>query len=56
MFVEMYLGELNGVNTQTAKLQFLNEAGVDIIQTIGIGGAVQYSLNQNGGVQYIKSN
>jgi hypothetical protein len=40
-------------NTQTAKLQFLNEAGVDIVQTVGIGGAVQYSLNQNGGVQVV---
>lgn len=38
-------------NTQTAKLQYLNEAGVDIVQVIGLGGAVQYSLNANGGSQ-----
>jgi hypothetical protein len=38
-------------NTQTAKLQFLNESGIDIIQTVGLGGAVQYSLNANGGFQ-----
>lgn len=40
-------------NTQTAKLQFLNEAGVDIIQSVGIGGGVQYSLNANGGLQVV---
>lgn len=40
-------------NTQTAKLQFLNEAGIDIVQSIGIGGNVQYSINANGGIQYV---
>lgn len=40
-------------NTQTAKLQYLNEAGIDIIQSVGLGGAVQYSLNANGGLQVV---
>jgi hypothetical protein len=40
-------------NTQTAKLQFLNEAGVDVIQLIGVGGNVQYSVNQFGGLQVV---
>lgn len=40
-------------NTLTAKLQFLNEAGIDIIQSVGIGGAVQWSLNANGGIQVV---
>lgn len=38
-------------NTLQAKMQYLNEAGLDIIQSIGQGGVVQYSVNANGGVQ-----
>lgn len=34
-------------------MQFLNEAGIDIIQTVGVGGVVQYSQNQFGGEQVL---
>jgi hypothetical protein len=40
-------------NTFTAKEVFLNEAGVDLFQSIGFGGGVQYSINANGGVQLV---
>lgn len=39
-------------NTFTAKLQYLNINGEDIIQIVGQGGNVIYSMNQFGGQQY----
>lgn len=38
-------------NTQTAKLQFLNDSQIDVIQTVGQGGNVLFSVNANGGMQ-----
>ncbi len=40
-------------NTQTAKLQFLNNDGIDILQSVGQGGGVQFSVNANGGLQAV---
>lgn len=39
--------------TLSAKMQYLNESGIDILQSVGIGGGVQYSINANGGVQVV---
>src|SRR5579863_1637256 len=39
------------LNTQTAKMQYLNEASLDIIQVIGPGSIVQYAQNALGGEQ-----
>lgn len=39
-------------NTQTAKMQYLNESGIDIIQMIGVGGNGGFSINANGGQQH----
>jgi len=34
-------------------MQYLNLDGIDILQSVGVGGNVQYSLNANGGVQAV---
>lgn len=39
--------------TPTAKFQYLNEAGVDIMHIIGYGGNLQYGQNANGGEQVV---
>lgn len=42
------------LSTQAARLgQFLNTDGSDVLQVVGVGGSIQYSINANGGIQVV---
>jgi hypothetical protein len=42
---------MSSKSTQVAKMQYLNDGGNDILQSIGQGGNVQVCITTNGGVQ-----
>lgn len=42
------------LQTPAAKLgQYLNTDGSDVLQVVGVGGNIQYSINTNGGIQVV---
>lgn len=42
------------LNTAAARLgQFLNTDGSDVLQVVSVGGAIQYGINANGGIQIV---
>lgn len=50
---EVWDKEFMSQSTQTAKMQYLNLDGIDILQSVGVGGNVQVSINANGGLAVV---